>query len=1000
MGVIESTSSSEIWKSLEKNIKENPSPLDLRILKEYYKIFKKNVNLSTNLTDKNTLSDDMQIIELESKISSLKKETRFKKWCKMSYLNHNIQIDSDDVEYQNPKEFVLSQKKVTSDFNAKMNEKNNYERQNNLRTKTISYNKRGESADIYFGNSNLRKSITSTTPKDEEKKRENNLTEKGLRRFFQTNKEKFLERISKGPPVSFRWISWIIASGIPENRSEESYKKSLTGNLNSQDDVQIQKDLKRTLSDIKNFGNESHLKLLYNVLKAFAINDKEVSYCQGMNFIAGYLLILSGFKEVESFYMLVALFSNTYGDNLGIRGFFINGFPLLRLYYFQFQYYFKEFLPDLNQLMETLDIPYEAWIGKWYQTLFTISLPLDLTVRVWDCIVSLGLDFLINFSISLLKVLEPQILKFSDTVDILDYFKRLSPFGNPDDKITLDYEDLILSAKKLNIKKFKLLSLKEEFEEQNGSMNQYKMNYNQLQDKTPKIISIVSGTNDNLTSPIKSTTNAHSTSTTKLQFGEEKVIASGVNEASHMKSMKKNEDSDLEDFKTENIVNPVKNLIIDLESLTSIKSKTQTVKQSQISPNKTGSQQFPPKPSTNKEKKVFLEKSKENLPEKPKDKEIDKSKNNLNEKLKDKDFEKSKEYLFEKSKDKSFEKSKVNFYEMKKDNKSNELSNDNFNNENQKVKEKEMYNEKPKEKEKSINISVFLQNNKSKATLLPKKSTNNSNSKLKVVNYQKATVCNNSRAITSPSSSKPIYKQSPVNTVKISKLNNFKLNSGSNKMNLENEAKKNKVTDNYKSTLFQESKINEDKDTNLFKHLISTKTTNPLTSTKTITTNFTMSSNNSRPTTNNLLDIKLGRPNPTQLKRKSIDTAIQDSFEIEENNANEVTSIENKLNTYNFNFNNKNGYSKYNKDNIQSSTFNKTVDNLGVKLNSSRNFFANTSLGLAQNLKSRKKDSLQDHHFPSNSNNEKLLLSDSTNKASSGSKIEYTNFNQTTPKKV
>jgi hypothetical protein len=46
---------------------------------------------------------------------------------------------------------------------------------------------------------------------------------------------------------------------------------------------------------------------LLNVLSAYSIANKEVGYCQSMNFIAGFLLMVSGGEEVESFWVLSGL---------------------------------------------------------------------------------------------------------------------------------------------------------------------------------------------------------------------------------------------------------------------------------------------------------------------------------------------------------------------------------------------------------------------------------------------------------------------------------------------------------------------------------------------------------------------------------------------------------------------------------------------------------------------------------------------------------------------
>jgi len=98
-----------------------------------------------------------------------------------------------------------------------------------------------------------------------------------------------------------------------------------------------------------------------------------------------------------------------------------------------FQYFFTQKLPSLKTHFEKLDIPDELWISKWIQTLFTIVLPYDAVKRVWDCILTNGLDFIINFSIAYLKFIEQDLLKLNDIIDIINFFKKLSPQKNEED---------------------------------------------------------------------------------------------------------------------------------------------------------------------------------------------------------------------------------------------------------------------------------------------------------------------------------------------------------------------------------------------------------------------------------------------------------------------------------------------------------------------------------------------------------------------------------------
>lgn len=293
-----------------------------------------------------------------------------------------------------------------------------------------------------------------------------NQAELGLRKFLKENKNKLINRLIKGPPESFRWISWIIAAEIPEDRNEEFFVSLLKKEIDKKTDIQIKKDLNRTISEDNLFILGNSKNALYNVLKAYAISDQEVSYCQGMNFIAGFLLIISDFNEVDTLFMMMSLFMFKFGENnLGIRGFYINEFPLLRLYVYVFEVVFNKFLPELKLHFDKLEVPNELWISKWFQTLFTVCIPVDLLVRVWDCFIAKGLDFLFNFSIALLKKHEKNLLSFDDISDISQYFRNMNPsLTKEKDRIKFDVEELISSALDLNIPKSLLYEIRLEYE--------------------------------------------------------------------------------------------------------------------------------------------------------------------------------------------------------------------------------------------------------------------------------------------------------------------------------------------------------------------------------------------------------------------------------------------------------------------------------------------------------------------------------------------------------
>ena len=395
---------------------------------------------------------------IKSHVNEEKRISRFKKWYHMSFLK--------EMKFKNNKivNNEITPKKNICDLNLtpKLSFILNNEKQFNGRSdkklaKTFSnfnINRRNDLKD--------RLNLSS----EESTSYIINQAEIGLRKFLSETKEKFFNRIIKGPPETFRWISWIIASNIPEDRNDEIFQNLLKQEIDKKTDVQIKKDLNRTLSEDNCFLLDHTQNALYNVLKSYASSDKEVAYCQGMNFIAGFLLIISDFNETDTFYMMMSLFMFTFGeDNLGIRGFYINEFPLLKLYVYQFENIFAKLMPNLKEHFDTLEVPNELWISKWFQTLFTICLPLDLLVRVWDCIFAKGLDFVFNFSFALLRKFEKKLLEFDDISDISQHFRNMNPYlTKKEERIIFNVEELISDALQIKISKSLLNQLRIEYE--------------------------------------------------------------------------------------------------------------------------------------------------------------------------------------------------------------------------------------------------------------------------------------------------------------------------------------------------------------------------------------------------------------------------------------------------------------------------------------------------------------------------------------------------------
>jgi ecotropic viral integration site 5 protein len=59
----------------------------------------------------------------------------------------------------------------------------------------------------------------------------------------------------------------------------------------------IDVDVKRSFNHMEGLTHEN----LANILKTYAIINTQVNYCQGMNFLAGYLFLAMGYSEELGF---------------------------------------------------------------------------------------------------------------------------------------------------------------------------------------------------------------------------------------------------------------------------------------------------------------------------------------------------------------------------------------------------------------------------------------------------------------------------------------------------------------------------------------------------------------------------------------------------------------------------------------------------------------------------------------------------------------------------
>ena len=369
---------------------------------------------------------------------------RIKKWVKMAQ-SSDINNNDNNLSFQSMED---NKEKIIKNDNSLIKNFKNIKSSTNIKRfkKLTSQN--------FKSTSSKKKGITLSNYTD--KKIENGITE-----FYVIQNSKFIERIRKGPPDCFRWSSWCIINNLPIDRNNSIYENYTNMSLEKENKDRIIRDIERTFSE-RQIDKKELRKMersLYRVLKAFWNIDKVVGYCQGMNLLVGFLLILSDFNERDTFYILISNFSQTFKSRkkyeYNFRGLFSEEFPLLHFLNYIFDSLLNLYAHDLKNHLDKMEMPLDLWMGKWFQTVFTIILPINWCQRLWDNIFAENIFFMVKFGISFTLMIKDDLMKMGEEIEILNYFKEFekSSLGEENELFNSkgDIYSVILKAKKIKI---------------------------------------------------------------------------------------------------------------------------------------------------------------------------------------------------------------------------------------------------------------------------------------------------------------------------------------------------------------------------------------------------------------------------------------------------------------------------------------------------------------------------------------------------------------------
>lgn len=248
-------------------------------------------------------------------------------------------------------------------------------------------------------------------------------------------------RFLLGVPLSLRREVWMITSQMNRalKQNPNLYNDLLNMQYQSEIVEMIKIDIPRTFPE--NIFFEVHKVELFNILIAFAHHNSSVGYCQGLNYIAGLILIVTK-DEVATFWLLKHLVENV---ALGYHTKTMQGLQrdihviseLVRL---------RE--PLINEKVNELGMPWAVILTKWLICLFSEVLPVETVLRIWDVILAEGYKIIFRASLAIISTLKEDIMATNDISELAELLRNVAK-----DPRMLDCHGFLDSMFKIKLKR-------------------------------------------------------------------------------------------------------------------------------------------------------------------------------------------------------------------------------------------------------------------------------------------------------------------------------------------------------------------------------------------------------------------------------------------------------------------------------------------------------------------------------------------------------------------
>lgn len=275
-------------------------------------------------------------------------------------------------------------------------------------------------------------------------------------------KEKHIkELVRKGIPHHFRAIVWQLLCSAQSMPIKDQYAELLK--MTSPCEKLIRRDIARTYPEHSFFKEKDSFgqEVLFNVMKAYSLVDREVGYCQGSAFIVG--LLLMQMPEEEAFCVFVKLM-----QDYRLRELFKPSMAELGLCMYQFECMIQEHLPELFVHFQSQSFHTSMYASSWFLTIFLTTFPLPIATRIFDIFMSEGLEIVFRVGLALLQMNQAELMQL-DMEGMLQHFQKVIPHqfdGSPDKLIQAAYQVKYNSKKMKKLEKEYTTIKTKEMEEQ------------------------------------------------------------------------------------------------------------------------------------------------------------------------------------------------------------------------------------------------------------------------------------------------------------------------------------------------------------------------------------------------------------------------------------------------------------------------------------------------------------------------------------------------------